>query len=251
MTYRVLGAGAEPALVVAGGPLLDPEYLGDLGGLTSERALAVPHLPRLPLSEIVPVLESVREDLALESVDVVAHSAGASAALLYLAQWPDRVRRLVLITPAVRAVGIGPDEQGVEAVLAARRREPGLPEAITAWKQDPGSLKAQRVFFGAWGEAQCRLAQASIVERADRLAIYYADPRPEPAVLRQGAATFNRPVTIVRGEVDLHPTRRQAEDLAALFPQVDVVAVAGGGHYPWLDSPAEFVGAVQDALGRP
>lgn len=248
VAYRILGEGAEPALILAGGPLLDSQYLDDLGGLSQHRALAVPDLPRVRVDEVLPVVEAVREDTGQGRVDLIAHSAGASAAMCYVAARPHQVRRLVLITPGVSLVGVAPDEEGVESVLASRRDEPGFAAAIEARHHDPTSLEAQRVSFGAWGTAQRRLAEASLVDRLDRLQVYYSEPRPQPARLQAAARAFDRPVTIVRGEVDVHPTRRQAEELAELFPKARVVSMAGSAHYPWLDNPEKFVDVVLDGL---
>lgn len=82
-SYRVFGSGTDPVVVVPGGPLLDGTYLGDLGGLSARRALAVPELPRVRVSQVAGLIEAVRKDIDLETVDVVAHSAGAPAALFY------------------------------------------------------------------------------------------------------------------------------------------------------------------------
>jgi pimeloyl-ACP methyl ester carboxylesterase len=56
------------------------------------------------------------------------------------------------------------------------------------------------------------------------------------------------PVLVYAGELDLTPTPRLAE-LAALFPRGQLVVQPGAGHFPWLDDPAWFVGAVARFLG--
>lgn len=236
-SFRVFGSGEDPAVVVPGGPLLDGQYLGDLGGVSAHRALAVLHLPRIPASEVPRLIEAARDELGLRAVDLVAHSAGTSAALCYLAEFPQHVRRLVLISPAVSAAGVEADPEGMSTVLDSRKEEPGMEAAINASKADPDSLEAQRLSFGSWGDTQKQLARASLVDRSQRLSTYYADPRPDPASLQAAARAFAGPVTIVRGEADLHPTKRQAETLASFFPRAEVVAVPGAGHYPWLDNP--------------
>ncbi|MGO0576102.1 alpha/beta hydrolase [Ornithinimicrobium panacihumi] len=247
--YRLLGQGEDPALVVPGGPLLDGRYLGDLGGLSAHRALAVLELPRVAVSEVAVLIEAARDELGLTTLDLVAHSAGAAAALCYLTRHPQRVRRLVLVTPAVGAAGIEADPEGIAAVLGGRKDEPGITEAVAARAADPTSLEAQRLWFGAWGSAQDQLARDSLVDRSQRLSTYYADPLPDPVSLQAAAEAFVGPVTVVRGEVDLHPTRRQAEALASLFDRAEVVTLPKAGHYPWLDDPRAFIDVVLAALG--
>lgn len=234
------GQGENPTLVVPGGPLLHPSYLGDLGGLSEIRPLAVPALPRVRVAETVPALESVRQHMGMEAMDVIAHSAGAISALCYLAEYPERVRSLTLVAPAVSAVGVAADQEGMDAVLAGRRNEPAMVPAFNAMAKDPDSIDAQRISFGTWGESQAELAQLTLEERGERLQSYYAEPKPEPERLQTAARGFQGPVALVRGEVDVHPTRRQTEKLASLFPNGRTFVIEGSGHYPWIDNPAAF-----------
>ncbi|WP_150461826.1 alpha/beta fold hydrolase [Nesterenkonia ebinurensis] len=250
VTYRVLGEINPPALVIPGGPLLDPEYLNDLGGLASQRALAVPRLPHLRVEELLPTLATLLDTLDLTQADILAHSAGATAAFCALAKWPHKIHRLTLVTPAVSAAGVAPDPDGVAELLARRRQEPGFAEALDAQEQDWLSPAAQRVSFGLWGPEQQRLAQASVHQRQERMQVYYGEPRPDHAVLQAAARSFGGPVTILHGELDVHPTRHQAEELAALFPRGEVVTLPGAGHYPWLDAPDDFVNAVLKSFRR-
>jgi pimeloyl-ACP methyl ester carboxylesterase len=40
-------------------------------------------------------------------MDLLAHSAAGNLAVLYAARYPDRLRRLVLVTPGLQAAGVG------------------------------------------------------------------------------------------------------------------------------------------------
>lgn len=66
-SYAVLGEGSAPALTIPGGPLLDPEYLGDMGGLTDHIALVVPAPPRVRVAGTMPVLGSTLNELGLDA----------------------------------------------------------------------------------------------------------------------------------------------------------------------------------------
>ncbi|QIK72056.1 alpha/beta hydrolase [Propioniciclava coleopterorum] len=167
-SFRVLGSGEDPAVVVPGGPLLDGQYLGDLGGVSAHRALAVLHLPRIPASEVPRLIEAARDELGLRAVDLVAHSAGTSAALCYLAEFPQHVRRLVLISLAVSAAGVEADPEGMSTVLDSRKEEPGTDAAINASKADPDSLEAQRLSFGSWGDTLARPRRRRLSRRPRR-----------------------------------------------------------------------------------
>lgn len=217
-TARLLGAGS-PVLVLPGGPLLDSHYLGDLGGLGAHRRLVVPDLPRERVFALVPLVQRVAAGLDDEPVDVLAHSAGTTLALALLVAHPERVRSLVLICPAVRAAGIGEDE---------------------AW------VDRTRARVAASGVAPAEHAAAGH-EREERLAAYHAPPTVEPDDVRRSAAAFTGPVTVLHGELDVFPSPGQAEALAGLFPHGRTRALAGSGHFPWLDGPAVAT-ALRDAV---
>ena len=87
--------GGDPVVCVPGGPMQASSYLGDLGGLAARRALALLDLrgtgasaaPADPATyrcdRQVDDLEALRRHLGLDRLDLAAHSAGATIALLY------------------------------------------------------------------------------------------------------------------------------------------------------------------------
>ncbi|WP_308289698.1 alpha/beta hydrolase, partial [Microbacterium sp. BF1] len=100
-------ATGEPAIVLPGGPCRGPEYLGDFAGLGNDRSLVVLHPRGTPRSgglsrgwwaDAADVI-TLADALGLESIDLVAHSAGTRLALATATQFPDRVRSMALITP--------------------------------------------------------------------------------------------------------------------------------------------------------
>lgn len=259
-TYRMLGTeqpadaedprqhDARPGLVLPGGPLLDSHYLGDLGGVADRHPLIAVDLPRRRVAELVPVVDAAREALGPDGVDLVAHSAGAALALAYLASHPGRVRRLVLVCPAVRAAGIADDRDGVDAVITHRSADEEYAAALAAVDHTGAPVDHPRISFGRWSEQHHQLAGTTVQDRPERLAAYYAEPRPDTEQIRAAAAAFPGPVAVLHGELDLHPTVRQAEQLAALFPRGKAVALTGAGHYPWLDDAETFGDALLTAL---
>lgn len=251
-TYRILGEGvgsADPVLVLPGGPLLDSHYLGDLGGLTARRPVAAVDLPRLRVEDLVAVLEAVRAQLGLDRPTVLAHSAAAPLALAYLAAHPDRVQHLILLCPAVGALGIADDPEGRAVVQRRRAQDQGYAQALAAAQEEPHSVLAQRVSYGAWSDHHAQLALTTLWDRQERRDAYYAEPGPDTEQLRAAARSFSGPVTILYGSDDLHPTARQAHQLGELFPDAQVCGLAGAGHFPWLDDGQAFVRAMEAALG--
>jgi proline iminopeptidase len=108
-SYSVRGAavpGLGPLVCVPGGPMRDPVYLGDLGGLPTRRQLIVLSLRGTGESakpadrqtyradRQVGDVEALRAHLGLETLDLLGHSAGAAIAILYAAAHPERVGHL-------------------------------------------------------------------------------------------------------------------------------------------------------------
>src|SRR4051794_41913382 len=81
---------------------------------------------------IVDDVEALRDHLGLDRMDLLAHSAGANLAALYVARHPERVRRLALITPSTRAVGIKVTGEARCEVALLSKDEPWFGPAFAA-----------------------------------------------------------------------------------------------------------------------
>lgn len=68
------------------------------------------------LGQLVADLVEVLDDAHLDAVDVVAHSYGGTIALQLLARHPERVRRLVLLDPALAQAGAWGEEAATETI---------------------------------------------------------------------------------------------------------------------------------------
>ena len=141
--YRVLGDG-PPLVCLPGGPGRASEYFGDLGGLSRSRRLIMPDTRGTgnsadasdPLSyrcdRLVADVEALRAHLGLDRVDLLGHSAAADLATLYAAAHPERVARLILLTPGLRALGVEETDEQWRAALARRSGEPWYAGALAA-----------------------------------------------------------------------------------------------------------------------
>ncbi|MFF4383700.1 alpha/beta fold hydrolase [Kitasatospora sp. NPDC001547] len=256
--YRVLGGG-EPLLVLAGGPMRDSAYLGDLGGLSAHRALHVLDLRGTGRSERpadpagyrvdrqVADVEAFRARLGLDRVDVLAHSAGCSLAVLYALRHPGRTGRLVLVTPSLRIFGgtatedhyreaaeaRGPaDEEWYPAALAAVRT------AFAGGTADPAAVAP--LFHGRWdAAARAHEADCAAQSHPEAAAAYHGGGF-RPAEVRAAVAELASPVLLLAGEYDPDPRPGTARAAAALFRDARTAVQPAAGHYPWLDDPAAF-----------
>ncbi|MFF0391684.1 alpha/beta fold hydrolase [Kitasatospora sp. NPDC004615] len=258
--YEQLGDGA-PLLAIPGGPGADARYLGDLGGLDAHRRL-IRLDPRgsgrstepadrasCSFTEQVKDLEALREHLGLDSFDLLGHSAGALTAQRYAAEFPHRVRSLVLVTPVGRG-SREPDEAELAALRAARADQPWYPDAaraaalLAAGQGDPAEL-TERITPFFWGSWDDRARAASF------------DPELVPIALWMRAAFYAGageaapvavPVLVVAGQLDGMIGTAPARLAAALHPGARLEVLEGVGHRPWVEKPAEFARLVGEFL---
>jgi pimeloyl-ACP methyl ester carboxylesterase len=236
-------------------------YLGDLGGLSAHRSLVLLDLrgtggsavPVDPASyrcdRLVDDVEALRVHLGLDRIDLLGHSAGAALALLYAARHPDRLRRLALVTPSPRPVGLEVTDLDRRQVAELRRGQVWFPDAFAAFERvwsggaTAADWEALAPFtYGRWdAAAQAHFAREASQTNADAAAAYYSAGALDPQATRSALAQLGAPVLVVAGEYDVALPPKCAAEYAGLFPQAELAVQPGGGHFPWLDDPRWFV----------
>lgn len=259
LAYHVSGEG-DPVICLPGG-MQDTEYLGDLGGLPAHRRLIMldprgtgrSATPRdadsYRCDRLVDDVEALREELGLERVDLLAHCAGANLATLYAARHPERVGRLALITPSTRAVGIDATGQARLELARLRADEPWFAPAFAALEDIVAGnatgdswAAVDPFFYGRWdAAARAHLAAQDGRRNDEAAAAFGAEGAFDPAATRAALATFDAPVLLLAGEVDMNSIPGVVAEFAGLFPAAELVVQPGAGHYPWLDDADRFV----------
>jgi pimeloyl-ACP methyl ester carboxylesterase len=193
LAYRQLGEG-QPLVCLPGGPGRTVDYFGDLAGLgrRAGRALvlletrgtgasAVPADPATyRCDQLTEDVEALRTHLGLGQLDLLAHSAGADLALLYAARYPERIGRLILVSPGLVSVGLTTTEPEFYAALEQRSAEPWFADArsaVQATEAGDTSAETRRRYlpflYGRWDEAARAHVAAERREPAVA-AVYYA-----------------------------------------------------------------------------
>jgi proline iminopeptidase len=256
LSASVLGAPAEPVVVLPGGPLRDWHYLGNLAGLDAHRELVVLQLPHRRVDQLVGDVEALRRYLGRDTIDVLGHSAGANLALLYAAAHPDRIGKLALITPGVRVAGIAPTDEEQAAVCAQRAGEPWYAEAraaMDAWDagtETPEQRQlAQAFVYGRWDDAaRAHVAAGEATAVPDAFQIYYGDGAFDVDGTRAGLAKVGGDVLVLVGSLDAATQVRLGVEVGELFAHAEVVVQPCAGHFPWLDDADAFVRTVSRFL---
>jgi proline iminopeptidase len=260
LAYHVFGEGAA-LICLPGGPMQASGYLGELGGLSAHRQLFMLDLrgtgrsafPKDAASyrcdRLVEDIEALRIQLGLDSIDLLAHCAGANLGVLYAARHPDRIRRLALITPSTVAVGIAATGEARLDIARMRQGEPWFApafaalEGIVAGKAGGDSWKAiQPFFYGRWdAAAQAHLAAQEGRRNDEAAAVFRAENAFDPDATRAALAALHAPVLLVAGQVDLNTPPSVVAEFADLFPNARFVVQPYAGHFPWLDDADRFV----------
>jgi proline iminopeptidase len=264
--YERRGSG-HPLVCVPGGPLLAPDYLGTLGGLDQQVELVLfTALGSAPDAQADPSalrcdnlahdLEALRVRLNLDRLDLLAHSAGANVVLRYAERYPDRVGRLVLVTPSTRAVGITITDAARSTVARTRAAEPWYEAAAAALARiQAGDARATDwsaiapFSYGRWDRAAA--AHTALMDAGRNhlaAAAFGADGAFDPPATRAAVAHLDVPVTVLAGAMDVGLPLPTMRELAGLFRCAELVVQPGAGHFPWLDDPEVFAARVSAAL---
>ena len=267
IAYRDLGDG-PPLVCLPGGPGRSAEYLGDLGGLAKARRLilvdprgvgasADPADPAtFRVDRLVNDLEVLRSHLGLDRMDVLAHSAGSILATLYAIAHPERLSRLLLITPGLETVGVDISDEDLSARLERHAAQPWYPaaraamDAISAGDRSLEAFRASRPFYyGRWDEAAQRHATLGVAERYQAARDgFFAGVKPGVPAIKAGLRRLTAPVLLYAGERDPLVTPAMAREAAPFFNEAAVVVQPGAGHFPWIDDPAAFAAAIEAFL---
>lgn len=254
----------EPLLCLPGGPMLDSGYLG---GLAAHRALALLDLRGTGASDVpadpstyrcdrqVADVEAVRRHLGLERLSLLAHSAGANLAYRYAERHPDRVERLLLVTPSAFGVGVAISAEARSAVAASRAAEPWYADAaaalarVQAGSEDPADAAGIAPFrHGRWDDEVAAYEAWMDARRIDEAWDFVADGAFDPPATRAALAALDVPVLVLAGAVDVGNPPDAMAEVAALFPRGELAVQAGAGHFPWVDDPDAFVAIVRERV---
>jgi proline iminopeptidase len=268
--YDTHGEG-DLLLCHPGGPGFSGAYLGDLGGLDRSRTLVVLD-PRgtgrsdppaseaaYALADYVADLRHAQERLGVDRIDLLGHSHGSLVALLYAAEHPDRVGKLVLVATGVRF-----DEPQVEAMEAAMQRRSGEPwydDAVAALEEEQaghfrddaelGRIVARELpfYFAHYGESERAFVQHALEQPVHAAALRYFNAQEFLTFdLRSALPRVSAPTLVVAGEEDFILGPRACREVAQGIADARLEVLKGVGHMPWVENPEAFTVTVTDFL---
>ena len=203
--------------------------------------------PRVPytIARIADVARHVLDDLGREKVDVLGYSLGGAVAQQLAARYPERVRRLVLVSSSCGAGAIPGSLPALLAVSTPARHYGQLGFRLSMRMMDLAPAERESGFVeaqhGAWHRE--------------------APPSPFGYLLQMGAFTafhslpwlhqVSSPTLVLSGSHDRLIPLANGAVLAAYIPKAKLLVFERWGHY-MLHDPASGAGAaVADFFGSP
>jgi proline iminopeptidase len=269
--YRVVGSGPDTVVIPAAAGLAD-----DLGPLAQSRRLIFYDQRGRGQSDVDPNessiwsdyevhdLEAIRQHFDLEQMSIIGWSYMGAMSALYAADYPERVKRLVLmcaISPRSEAPYNDPetrakkeneriDPEGAKRLREMQQqgldrsdpetycrefhriitpRQMGRPEALARMRSDPCA------FPNEWPLNKAEHTRKHVPAEAMKWD------------WRQRITSVQALTLVIHGEEDLIPLESSRE-WANTLPQARLLVIPGSGHFPHLEAPEEYFPAVERFL---
>lgn len=201
-----------------------------------------PHDDRFDYPVMADDLRGFIEQHSLHSVNLLGHSMGGKTAMQFALNYPAYLARLIVADIAPRAYPPHHDEifEAMCALdLTALQTRQEMDQALATHISD----KAIRQFImknvarDENGAFRWKLNLDAIQQNYDAIAAQV-----------EGGAPFHKPTLFVRGEHSDYVADDDEPQIRALFPEAQIVTLAGAGHWLHAEKPAEFLQIVQDFL---
>lgn len=261
--YRKIGAGTE-VLIVPEASWVEDDMQRLARGRTvvfydpRGRGRSDPALS-FRFDEDLADLEKVRLWFGFEHFSLLGTQAGATLAAMYAATHPDRVERLVLVSPP--PIAREPYWKIYERVFDDRRSKEAFRklaqlklELVNRHDPERWAEAYKDALFTGW------VVDARSIRRMKSNPFVEPNEDPERQVTkylgmfrelgdwdwRQDLVRVRCPTLLVFGSEDPVPRRSFEEWAAATRARVHVVE--GAGRLPWIEKPGSFYGAVEEFL---
>jgi len=243
ISYEQAGDPANPTLVLMHGIGGDAISFGpQLESLAKDWHVVAWNMPGYGASRLP---ESMTFEVLGDSVNahILGHSIGGMVAQQFVAEYPERVRTLILsgTSPAFGksdgdfqkkfiAARLGPLEAGKTMSELAD----GIVESLVGDSPNPAGVEIARGCMGRVPGDTYRAAMHCLVtfDRRDNL------------------GKITAPTLLIAGEKDNNAPPKVMEKMAGYIPGAEYVCISGAGHLANLERPTEFNNIVSQFLAR-
>lgn len=191
--------------------------LYDRWGSGESEALAPPYSKDYLIEEALRALPEVLSQAHVGEAVLIGQSDGASIALAYAGNFPERVRGVIALSPHLYRE---------EKTLAAIRGQ------VADFERGDLKARLRRHHGPRTGALFARLVE-----------VWTTEPAGAGWGLEEHVARVRCPVLAIQGEDDEFFSAAQLQALARLLPQVQTLRIAGAGHYPMHQARNEVLAA--------
>ncbi len=198
-------------------------------------------------------LRDLLDELGISRATIVGHSLGGGVAMQFMYQHPEYCQRLILVSSG----GLGPDVGWILRLLAAPGAEFVLPviapgvvlgigNRVRSWLTTAGlgSQTAQQ-FWAAYSSLSDSPTRAAFLRTLRSVVDYRGQSVSALNRLRLRAEV---PTLVVWGESDRIIPVEHAYGVRAARPGSRLEVLAGVGHFPHVEAPAEFASAIEEFI---
>ncbi len=187
-------------------------------------------------------LAGLLDHLEIERADLVGLSLGGEIAIDFAIAYPDRVRRLVAVAPALSGFDWSPDfGQGFVAVVEALQ-DGDEEKAVELWMTDPMMQPANE--NPTVGPVIRRIVRENI-------GCWLVNPNYEKALRPRAAKRLGEvkaPTLVIIGDRDAPDLKRVCDKLVQEVTGARKVVILGAGHIVNMERPHEFNRALLDFI---
>jgi len=253
MKLNVIEAGSGKPLVIMHGLLGSARNWGGIATKLGEThhvmAVDMPNHGASPWSETMDypfmarqLAEFIKARCGGKAV-VVGHSMGGKAAMMLALSYPQMVERLVVvdIAPVSYSHTFAPYIKAMRAAPIATAQRRGDVELAMHGVIDDPRVRAflMQNLDGQPGSYRWRPNLAVLGAAMDDILAFPHVP---------DGTSYDGPALFLHGALSDYVLPAHEDVIAALFPQAQMQAVEGAGHWVHADKPAEFTQAVADFI---
>jgi pimeloyl-ACP methyl ester carboxylesterase len=182
-------------------------------------------------------LRQLLDDLGVSKASIAGLSMGSEIALDFAIVHPDRVDRVVMVSPSVGGLRAAVSSDWVRPIVAAIQANDQA-RAATLWWHSP-------LFAGVRARGAAAERYRVVVEENTR--IWSANPahrRPLLPPAAQRLAQVTAPVLVITGEADARGFHDIADTIVARTPGARAETMAGAGHMISMEQPEELAARI-------
>ncbi|MCP3928424.1 MAG: alpha/beta fold hydrolase [Bacteroidetes bacterium] len=220
---------------------------------------------KLGLNAQLKDIERIRQLLGDDKIILVGHSFGGFIGSLYAAEFPEKVKALILVAPANLFKFPAENADLFQKIVADLSEE--MQEEFHAWQKEyfdykniwKKSEKEMQDINGRFAEFYKLALEARGYEMPDMEyqpdliagwamhAIYFSMGKKHD--YRDAVSKVDVPVLVIHGADDIFQSKKASQDVADLFQNGQMEIIENSGHFPFVEQPEEFAGIVKRFLG--